>query len=534
MKNFLMLLFAASLIVSVPASESAGADNQAALAPMNVDIDNDCYPETIFAGTRGLYCLNNSGDLLWQYEVDGTVKSSPVVAELNQDGNLEVLLGVSGLRLIGGSNIAECANYGSIVTGSADWGGGGTERHFLNNQHNARIRQNGIVTRIRFYMAKKPSTLRSFYFEIWRKKDNGLWDRISQEDILSKLAGGQINDVVLDNPVSVNEGDYIGYGWECSAYEYYFKSAVGTGAASYYITNKAYSPTDYNWAYQTQQLPNYLPIKVFMESPAVILMGDSIIAGHPSHYSYIESSQIDNLHSTIGYALGNILGCSYQSMGIGSQATSSIASRFTNDVVNLKPKFAVIEGGVNDISLGGTQETFINNWTYMLNSCQANGITPVVVLIAPWTNGTNAQMQIRDTWNSALTALAQSYNAIIVDVSSRVGMNRPSGDLNNLWDIKPEYNQDRVHFNAAGNAQIAQAIADAIKQYASVTYVLHCIDGNGRLLWRYEIASENCSAPTIADLHNDGRPEILIESEKGNVYCINYDGQLSWQYNTAS
>ena len=72
-----------------------------------------------------------------------------------------------------------------------------------------------------------------------------------------------------------------------------------------------------------------------------------------------------------GYQFGALGGYTYQNMGIGSEGTPSIVARFTNDVINLHPTVAVLEGGVNDIAADGSKSTFLSNWTTMLAAAQA-------------------------------------------------------------------------------------------------------------------------------------------------------------------
>jgi lysophospholipase L1-like esterase len=151
-------------------------------------------------------------------------------------------------------------------------------------------------------------------------------------------------------------------------------------------------------------------------------------------------------------------------MGVGSETTANIAARFTADCVNLRPRIAIVQGGLNDFASGGSQQTFLANWTAMLDACKAAGIEPVVCKIAPWTNGTNQQMQTRDTWNAALATLAAGYSdAVVVDFDGYVGANRAGGDAGNKWDIASGYGAgDGVHFNGLGYARMAQAILEAL------------------------------------------------------------------------
>lgn len=366
------------------------------------------------------------------------------------------------------NNPVPYGSYALAETASDDWGystASGGERHFLTNHHTARIRQNGLAKRVLLYINSLNGTT-NLYIAFWRKNKNGTWDRIYQEDIFSKITKKSINTIELAQWVPVREGDYVGYGVKGAEAMYYqFKaiSNAGTGA-SYFITESEPTATGFDWTAGSSSTA-YMPVNVYGESPTLVTIGDSIIAGHPHHYSYIESTQKDEIESTIAYHISQAIGWTYQNMGIGSQTSTSIKNRFDNDAVALRPRIALISAGVNDLA-GGliTEETYTGNIKYMLDKSIEAGILPIVLKILPWTNGTDEQMRTRDTWNAALEDLVSEYaGAILVDASTYVGVNRADGDEGNLWDINPIYDVDGVHFNAAGYEKIAEGIVDAIK-----------------------------------------------------------------------
>jgi lysophospholipase L1-like esterase len=202
-----------------------------------------------------------------------------------------------------------------------------------------------------------------------------------------------------------------------------------------------------------------------MTAPTIILIGDSQIAGHPLHYSFIETTNTTSLTVPIPYHLGVLTGWSFQNMGIGSQTTTTIEARFNADVVALKPTRVVIEGGANDIP-GNDKTNFIAKWTSMLAAAQASSDIQriFVLLMAPATADSNANHQTMDDWNASLVTLVASYSkARVVNASSYVGQFRVGGDAGNLWDIQAAYDSgDGVHFNSAGYTQIAQAIYDVL------------------------------------------------------------------------
>ena len=366
------------------------------------------------------------------------------------------------------SDIVRVAPYGVDATsGLGNWGAGGT-RDFVTIGHRYRVRQDGTINRIRIYTADK-SDLISFKLKVWRKNGSNLYDLIgTSNELINDLVNGDYTTIDLTTPiVGVQEGDYIGYRITSINSNKFYALTGQTGVTTYKTTIVDTDPsaTNYDWTLQTAYSGILLPIEIYMQAPQIVGIGDSIMSGgSANHVAYIvDAPTTNNPSTTILGHLKSLTGYLYQNLGKGSDTTTGISGRFTTDVINLKPKVVVMEGGVNDIAGAVAKSTFIANWTSMLAAAQADsGITTIIVLkILPWTNGTTAQMQTRDDWNASLATLAAGYSkAIVVDASSYVGQFRAGGDAGNLWDIKTAYNADGVHYNSAGHGQIAQAIAD--------------------------------------------------------------------------
>lgn len=383
---------------------------------------------------------------------------------------LPMFAGGTQLDLASTGDLVAVGPYDTAASGTANWGAGTISRDFITLGQRYRIRQAGQIRKIRLYCVTKVG-LSGFYFTVWRK--NGNYDLVDMSaNLLSSLAPASFNEITLPSAIGAEVGDYYGYRMEKTSGNYYFSARTAiTGVATYYVTDAApVTSTDFNWAGQTGTSGVVLPIEIYMEAPTFSLIGDSIIAGHPANYSFLETTATTSLTSTIAHHLVTNHFPSYptyQNMGIGSQTTTSIAARFAADVIAKKPRVVVIDGGVNDVAGGViTEATFLANWTTMLDACQAESSVQrvVVIKILPWKNGTNTQMQTRDTWLASLSALVANYSkARLVDASSLVGQFRVGGDAGNLWDIQTAYNADGVHFNSAGHALIAQAVAAAVQ-----------------------------------------------------------------------
>jgi len=355
--------------------------------------------------------------------------------------------------------------YGlNAVGGTGNSGKGETvAREFLITGQKYRIRQSGTIKQVKLYIANI-SHLTGFYICVWRK-DGATYDRIGiSENIVGSLTPTSINTITLSSPIAgVIESDYIGYkmtGDGVSEYQLY--SSTTGQSNTWYLFNSEQGDTDIDWesTRNVQRTNDWATMELYMEAPVIVGIGDSIMAGHPLHYSYCETTATNAPTIQILNKIGSY---SYQNMGIGSQTTTQISSRFTNDVVNLKPRIAVIEGGGND-TVSWNTETYIANMTTMINACKTNDITPIVLMILPATSGDTTAMQNEDAGNLALKALCTTLGGVVlIDPRPIVGQFRVGGDAGNYWDMQAAYNSgDDVHYNEAGHTAIGALISSVI------------------------------------------------------------------------
>ncbi|MFA6296820.1 MAG: chitobiase/beta-hexosaminidase C-terminal domain-containing protein [Patescibacteria group bacterium] len=374
------------------------------------------------------------------------------------------------------SNIVEAGGYDAILTVGGNSGVDGslhTSGYRLLNNNRSRIRQNGVIDHLSIHV-NNVTNITNYYIQIWRK-NGATFDRIYQEDVLAQLTGlPATKNITPSTTWTVQEGDYIACGIVISgAGSNQWNVLIGQAANSAYFAYDATpSATNYNWSAQSPYT-SILPVKVYMQAPQIVYIGDSIVAGHPANYSFIENSTTYSLSSSISYQFSLLHSATYQNMGIGSQTSTQIAARFTNDVVNLHPRMAIIEASANDdTSAEGAEAIFLANWTSMLDACVTNNIIPVVLLSTPFTARSNANWQIRSDWETHLVNLiATSYSsAIVVDSKPHIGQFRVGGDAGNYWDIQAIYDSgDGVHENVAGYTEIAQTIVDVLDSDIPVT-----------------------------------------------------------------
>jgi lysophospholipase L1-like esterase len=153
----------------------------------------------------------------------------------------------------------------------------------------------------------------------------------------------------------------------------------------------------------------------------------------------------------------------YIDRGIDRQTTPQMLVRFQQDVVALRPKVVVIEGGTNDLAgfTGPATETTTGwNLRSMTEVAKANGIRVVLASVTPvcncYTNQTGRRPQGKIIGlNATIKRYAAASGSVYLNYYSVLADGR---------DLKREYTTDGLHLNAAGYAVIAPLAEAAIEQ----------------------------------------------------------------------
>lgn len=386
--------------------------------------------------------------------------------------SLADLVSLTGWSRVSKTSLA--AGYVSPPTGTANWGNNvnNASRFYISRDNGSRFWVSGSLTTIALRITSKVSHVANFYVAVWRY--NGTtWDRIGEEDIWPKLANtSDLQTITLTTPISVEPGDYFGYGFvsDGTATGYFMYATISASYPSYYVQGETPTETGYAWDTKTSSNATWFVRAYVTQGPHGVTIGDSILAGHSANYSKAEGTTTISTTSDVAEYLKTMLALdSIVNFGIGGQTTTQIAARFAADVVALRPRWCLINGGVNDIAGGViTESTFLANWTTMLDAAEAAGIYAICLPILPWTDGTAAQNRTRDTWNASLRTLIESYSCAryVADPLTLMAQSRVGGDSGNLWDIKTAYDLDGVHFTVAGYAMLARCIVRAIADAA--------------------------------------------------------------------
>ena len=346
----------------------------------------------------------------------------------------------------------------------------GTASRYISLGNLYTIRQTYKINTVEFYITN--ITEGSYYFEIWRKEGT-TFDKIYSEDLKPKIAYGK-NTVLLDALVDVEEGDIMCIKPTVSSTDvqtpYQTNGTSGVAKIANYDAEIPDTNADLTALTDTTDAQ---PIKVYGQSPMIVTIGASTMAGHPGHYSGVENSLVFNPSSSIPYQLKMIDSkYVYQNMGIGSETSNDVVARFTAHCIDLKPKIVVLSCGMNDLGGSVTKETYLSNMTTMLDACVAASIVPVIVKLQPYTGTSNLFSQTKDDWMASLQSIVSTYEGSIwIDLDPILGQFREGGDAGNLWDFISGLTVDGVHPNTDGYTLIAEKIDTEIKKKYTLTLV---------------------------------------------------------------
>ena len=186
---------------------------------------------------------------------------------------------------------------------------------------------------------------------------------------------------------------------------------------------------DTDWAYLEKFRVENSLLKIQLEENRIVFIGDSIIAGWNNEALFTENQHFIN-------------------RGINGQTTSQILHRFQSDVIDLKPKFAVILVGTNDIAenLGPiTMEQIQNNFTLMIEIAKVNAIKVIICSILPayryYWNPKIKPVEKIIILNVFLISLSNNINVFYLDFYTSL---EKENAMNKI------FSEDGVHPNSVG------------------------------------------------------------------------------------
>lgn len=361
------------------------------------------------------------------------------------------------------------APYDSISNAAGNIGTGATaSSEFLQASHHYRIRQSGTITDACLYIPAN-TNVTARYVKAWRKLGTTYY-LVGTSNSLATSSTGTLCYHLSSPIIGAREGDFYSVRTESSSSSAGVMTAKtgGSYGGHYQLLNSTPTTTNYTWEAQTYASGTSIPVQLYMQAPDIVWIGDSILAGNGEHRGYADATvALNRQGQTIEHYFNQLTGhtVAFQNMGIGGETSTQIAARFTTDAVNLKPKYVVIEAGINDINGGViTLATYTGNVQTMITAAVNANIIPIVVSIPPHTLWTHTQLQTRDSWNATLkTTVLSNSTAIYVDLDPYLGQNHSGGDAGNLWDLCDACNiGDGSHLSLYGMSQFAKAVRDAL------------------------------------------------------------------------
>lgn len=115
----------------------------------------------------------------------------------------------------------------------------------------------------------------------------------------------------------------------------------------------------------------------------------------------------------------------------------------------------------------------------------------------------------------------------------RSGVSQVRGDIKTVFE--------KWRFSTSGPVQSSPSVEDIDNDgkmevvFGSCDCKIYAVNHDGRLQWVYQTKDHVLSSPAIRDVDNDGEMEVICGSDDGHVYCLDgEDGKLLWKYSTGS
>lgn len=194
-----------------------------------------------------------------------------------------------------------------------------------------------------------------------------------------------------------------------------------------------------DWAYLEKFRLDNEKLKLRFDENRIVFIGDSIIAGWNEYDFFKENPNFIN-------------------RGINGQTTSQILHRFQADVIDLKPKVAVVLVGTNDIAENNgpiTLDEIKDNFRSIINLAIKNSIKVILCSILPVSNY---------YWNPRITSFEKIgiLNAFLesFDNDSTISYLDFFNQFNNGASKNTTYSTDGVHPNLKGYTLMSSVFMD--------------------------------------------------------------------------
>ena len=188
-------------------------------------------------------------------------------------------------------------------------------------------------------------------------------------------------------------------------------------------------------------------------------MGDSTTAGTPKFLSPLESPPDGKGNRESQYAYWIMKAhpeWKVYNRGVNGQRSNEILSRFKRDVVKIKPNYAIILAGVNDVYQGVPLDSIKTNLKPMYLEAVEKNIVPVAATVLPYNSSKMEAMQIHKL-NRWIKETANGLHIPFADTNVAVA------DPRNLDRLLAS--TDGLHPDVSGYRSMAIVLVRAIEQH---------------------------------------------------------------------
>ena len=140
--------------------------------------------------------------------------------------------------------------------------------------------------------------------------------------------------------------------------------------------------------------------------------------------------------------------------GLPGMSTYHFLQLLPSHVINLHPKICFIKGGINDITVGVSQERMQGYYKAILDQIIGNDIIPVVTLTIYEQNDPISKKEV-DTLNAFLVKYCQQQNIDYIDLNNFIS---------DSTGLKAEYAVDKTHLNERAYDIWAREIKKVLKR----------------------------------------------------------------------
>jgi len=197
----------------------------------------------------------------------------------------------------------------------------------------------------------------------------------------------------------------------------------------------------------------------------IVGLGDSTTAGTPGFRSPLDAPPDGNGNPESQYAFWMMRSHSEWTVlnrGINGETAEEIRARLTRDVLQVRPAYAIILAGVNDIFGGERPETVERHLAAMYADVLDAGIVPVAATVLPYDTATARALGDILTLNAWIENLTKVLGILFCDTHAAVA---DPADSTRLRGTPDGLHPDVPGYRAMGEA-LARTIEDHVRRSA--------------------------------------------------------------------